>query len=529
MDHRYALRTPWYVLARGNLGVLDPAARRPAIQKYAVPDFVESLLIRDPRDSLKFDDDDVWSYPVPVGFPGPGIGRRRFATHQMIRTSIRKLYQPNHDRFYALTIELFCDEPGLPRPSQVEGLEVRFVVRRERLLIGGPDADARRAMVRTLARELAVELHKEQRGRAKDAPEVPDFDDVQNVAWAQQLTGHAFTPEQAKTLAEIAPQFVMEAWTIGPGGRGNWTPVQVKPDTPPELAPHEQEQLMWRLPPRKDDCAAGRTRSLWFGLVPTFSGDVDADGQPKFDDQFIYRMWCFARKPPPPGHEHCPPKFSWSDPTRPYRLASFYDPAGTKNRRVSITMPDFRALAARAGEPQGPGGVEIIQPPGSQLKFDSNNGNPQNGSVGGNTTQRCTYALEILMIVAMFVFSLFLPIVVLLFQLWWLLLLRFCWPPNQAALQILNAHLNTGGTIVGMNPNQRAQLDEVLGVKGATDELAKVKKLSTENETAKALVTSSQPDPIPKPSDPDPEAKPADPLCSPGALLATVVVARGDQ
>ncbi|MGH3823174.1 MAG: hypothetical protein ACRDRA_10130 [Pseudonocardiaceae bacterium] len=521
MDHPYVLRTPWYVLSRGPISVLDPEARRPAIQKYAVPDFVERLLIPDPRESLKFDDDDLWSYPVPVGFPGPGPGRLRFATHQLIRTPIRKLYQPNHDRFYALTIELFCDEPGLPRPSQVDGLEVKFVIRRERLLIESTDPKdlkTRRDKARSLAREVAVELHTEQYQRAKDAPDVPDSDDVANVTWAQHAAGHVFTAGQATLLAEIAPRLAVEAWTLGADGRGNWAEVPVKPGAPPELAPGEQELPMWRLPPRDGDCPAGQTRSLWFGLVPTFSGDVDAAGLPKFDDESIYRMWCFVRKPPPPGREHCPPKYSWSDGTEPYRLASFFDPAGTKNRRVSITMPDFRALAARAGEPQGPGGVEIVQPPGSQLTFDGNNGNPQNGSVGGDITQRCTYALELLMIVAMFLFSLFLPIVVFLFQLWWMLLLRFCWPPNQAALQILNAHLTAGGTIAEMDPAEQAALDEVVEVTGAAATLATVPKLSEENETAIALVASSQPDPIPPPTDPTPETKPADPLCLPGLL-----------
>ena len=29
---------------------------------------------------------------------------------------IRKLFQPSHDRFYAVVVEVFCDHDGLPRP-----------------------------------------------------------------------------------------------------------------------------------------------------------------------------------------------------------------------------------------------------------------------------------------------------------------------------------------------------------------------------------------------------------------------------
>jgi len=54
-------------------------------------------------------------------------------------------------------------------------------------------------------------------------------------------------------------------------------------------------------------------------------------------------------------------------PTEPFRLADPMDPADTKNRTVTLTLPDLRRLAARAGEPQGPGGVRVVTPPDSQL------------------------------------------------------------------------------------------------------------------------------------------------------------------
>lgn len=42
----------------------------------------------------------------------------------------------------------------------------------------------------------------------------------------------------------------------------------------------------------------------------------------------------------------------------------------------------------------------------------------------------CTFAFELFFLVAFFLFLMFLPIVVLAFQLWWMLALRFCIPPS---------------------------------------------------------------------------------------------------
>ena len=42
-------------------------------------------------------------------------GRERFATYKLHTTKMRKLFQPTHDRYYAVVVEVFCDEPGLPR------------------------------------------------------------------------------------------------------------------------------------------------------------------------------------------------------------------------------------------------------------------------------------------------------------------------------------------------------------------------------------------------------------------------------
>ena len=356
---------------------------------------------------------------MPVG--GKGSGRLRFADHAIVLSPLRKLYQPLHHRFYAVVVELFCDEPGLPRAGAVQGVDLSFVIRRERTLVQNTNA------LRQLARSLTGSLYKSQY-HTTTVPAFPDSDDLDDMAFAGQAAQIQLTPAQRALLGQVRPRRVVEAWVTGRAGTGRWQ--QVDEDAPPALADGELELPMWQLPPREEDCAAARTRSLWFGVLPTHSADMDDLGLPRLDNRAVYRARCLARQHPGPGHEHCPDRFSWSDPTAPYRLAPHADPDGTKNHRVSITMPDLRAVAARAGRPPGPGGVEIVQPPGSQLKMNTSSFPPTQGPDMGAETSRCTFALELFMIVSMFVFSLFLPVVVFVFQLWWLLLLRFCLPSD---------------------------------------------------------------------------------------------------
>jgi hypothetical protein len=68
-------------------------------------------------------------------------------------------------------------------------------------------------------------------------------------------------------------------------------------------------------------------------------------------------------------------------------------------------------------------------------------GFPPGGSLGGSEV--CSFSIPLITIVAMFVFSLFLPIVVLVFQLWFLLALKFCIPPEVSFDASLAAALAT--------------------------------------------------------------------------------------
>ncbi len=251
-------------------------------------------------------------------------------------------------------------------------------------------------------------------------------------------------------------------------------------------------------------------------MVPTSSGDHDDQGVPKLDDRFVYELHCFVRRTPEPGHEHCPPQVSWSEPTEPFRLAAFYDPEGTKNRRISLTLPDLRALAARAGAPPGPGGVAITSPPGSQMSFDPGGGTPSGGSIDGTAPRICTFALELFMIVAFFLFSMFLPIVVFLFQLWWLLALRFCLPPSATAIATLKAHFDAGLTLGDMGTAELDAFDTLLGARGAAARLQAGEGGFRDEDGKDLFEAVTPPDPAPVPVTPQPLPPVHDPLCGSG-------------
>lgn len=522
--HAFAFRSPWYVRERKHVGLRDPRALRPAIQMYDSPRFVQQVT-NDPRDSLAFTHDDRWSFPVPVAFPGPGPGRARFATYRMVRTGLRKLYQPSHDRFYLVVAELFCDEPGLPRAGPHREVTVRFAMRRRHLRVSGPRSSVRR-LARDLMRDLLRHQHAGLHMAARPAAVTPD---VEDLWWADQAARERFSEDHADLLHAVTAHIDSQSWLVDSAtGAGRWAALAGQ-------APTETEQTfpMWRLPDRADTCAAANTRSLWFGLVPTYSADhwLDPDPAangrpvPKLDDHAIYELVCSVTVPPAAGQEHCPPKVWWSAPTEPFRLAAPYDPEGTKNRRVSITAPDFRALAARAGQKAGPGGLAISTPPGSQMQFNPFKGipGPGEGSMGGGGGV-CTFAFELFFIVAMFLFLMFLPIVVFVFQLWWMLALRFCLVRLDAQFQALatffgKAHVDLLGELKA-DAQAGPALDAILGAAPppggapvAAAALAASPDFKNDPQLVVDLVSATDPALAAPPTPPPTETKPPDPLC----------------
>jgi hypothetical protein len=512
MTTGFQLRAPWYDRERRNFDLRDPRALPPVIQMYDDTDFVDKL-VADPADSLSFTRDDRWSYPYGVK-PGPGAsGREKFITSKLAYTRMRKLYQPSHSRFYVVVVEVFCDQPGLPRAGSHSDLKVFCVMRRRHIKVAAP-----RGAVRRLSRVLLTELAKEQ--HALEPAAALDLD-VTDVWWGGPEHHERFEDDHADLLAEVSVEIEEQGWMPAPAGN-EWHAIGADPD---DVAPPDGEERipMWRLPAPPGVCEAATTRSLWFGLVPTYSSDhwTDADGKlvPKLDDHAVYQLRCVVQRPPELGHEQCPPKYDVSEPTRPFRLAAAYDPDGTKNRTISVTAPDLRRLAARAGQQQGPGGLRITTPPNSSLSPIDFKKIPGAG-LGSPTTAGaiCTFAFELFFIVAFFLFLLFLPIVVLAFQLWWMLALRFCIPPS-LSFSLLADFFAAGHVLADLKvgagfPTQQAAFDEVIGIPNAATALLSGGDFAADPSLADDLVAGIDPStaitsPVPRPHLPTPP----DPLC----------------
>lgn len=516
----FALRAPWYVRERGPFGLRDPRALRPSIQMYDGTDFVTRLLA-DPRDSLASGADDWWSYPVPVTPSTSAQGRARLTTWAMITTPLRKLYQPSHSRFYAVAVEVFCDQPGLPRAGSHRDIEVRFVMRRWRTSVTGAPRPTRR-----LARNLLTHLAAQQNVHFTGAA-LPE--DVRDLWWADHV---AFEENNRNLIDQMVVDSAHEGWFTSRSAPAGWKRLDEA-----SADDVEQDFPMWRLPRRPDDCDAAATRSTWFGIIPTHSGEHFVRGghvHAKLDDRAIYQVRCFVRQKPAPGHEHCPPKVFWGSASESFRLASPMDSQGTSKRITTITQPDLRQLAARAGQPQGPGGVRIATPPQSQLVVNPFKGIPDPGSgaigAGGGS---CTFALELLFIVAFFLFQLFLPIVIFAFQLWWMLALRFCFPPSSSFTALadffaqgnLLAALEADATLnpefdqqfgldspslplADRSPGWAHQLDQ------AKDEKTHQPIFTNDPNFVNALIVGTDPTKAELPVPPGLESEPPDPLCS---------------
>ena len=430
----FVLRAPWYVRERLEADLLDPRVFRPAIQMYDGTDFVQRLL-RDPRDSLAITADDYWSYPVPVPpkVQAAQTGRLRMATHQLVHTKLRKLYQPSHNRFYVVVAEVLCDQPGLPRAGQHGDFDVAFVMRRHRTSVTGERGPTRR-----LARRLMLDLARAQSVSVDD--DHPPPEDVRDLWWADHVWHEQFEQDHHDLVRQVSADTEHQGWFVFNDGSAGWRNLDDPAVGPGVRGVREDTSQMVRLPRRQEDCDAAATRSTWFGVIPTFSAEhwtVGDHSVPKLDDRAIYELTCLVTLKPKPGHEHCPPTVFRSTPSEAFRLASPMDPQGTSKRTTSITLPDLRRLAARAGQPMGAGGVQIATPPNSQLVINPFKGIPGSGTgavgPGGGV---CTFALELFFLVAFFLFLMFLPIVVFAFQLWWMLALRFCIPPG-ASLNIV--------------------------------------------------------------------------------------------
>lgn len=439
-NHPWKLTGPWY---RGESigGVKGGRNSAPIFQKYAASDF-SNRIVKEPQQSLKFVSEDF-------------ANRLAYDPNQVITLPIRKqnpehlkLFLDLHSRYYIVVCSLHCDVAGFPKVNREQVCEAGFVVRRRFLQVPGK-AKKRLAQFMKERGELKAQIIKTTKTENKLSENPVTLGQLishQSRKLFKNLKSVKLTnlqqrfSENTKELESLIDHYQIERELQGwkPAdlkGVGNWHAVDESPQTLDEevypLYPIIAD------PTDKDHTANGQT--LWFGLIPTSSGDSTSDGNVKLDDNSVYHVQCFVRRHKP----HCPKKNNesdcsgelvWSDPSETYQLASAYDLDGASHRPINITMPDLDALKKQAdlGPPGRGVGAKVITPENSTPIFSTKKMDlPKLGDEPTRPNEQfCFYFSLLFFLVAMFLFRLILPIFMFLFQLWFLLKLKFCIPPS---------------------------------------------------------------------------------------------------
>ena len=485
---------PWYRWPRPGLPA-DGRVSRPVIQKFAGDDFIKDFLAH-PQRSLKYDEviDVVNSYQLAeagafaakvlcmlpltaAGKPAPkyeadGTTLAKAAVYRarLAPTSLRKLYQPAHDRHYLVTCELHCDEPGFPRVARNQVCQAGFVVRRRRSILPPglsaqtvtEQAKAAQAMAAELYELLTLDASatdpQASAGLRANAlrQQAMLAEQEKQANWAALLADkrEKLEAERARLQRwydEHGVTVDIDAWfpTLQEGRTsrvyGEWRHLDSADKLVADITGGEQWYPLFLVVPDPREAqhdAAGRT--LYYGTVPTGGLQHDAGGAARFDDLMTYEIRCFVR-----AHHPCPPRVGkspdchgplvWSLPSEAFRVAAPFDVLGAANRPITIKMPDLRELAAQAAtRPRGKlSPIRFVQPQHLSPKVKDNAAD--GGEMGGEAI--CSFSIPLITIIAMFVLSLFLPIVVFIFNLWFLLVFRFCIPPQIKVAAGLDAAL----------------------------------------------------------------------------------------
>ncbi len=444
----WRLVAPWW-----KWGAQEGRATGPALQKYDTSDFVTDFLAN-PQRSLVIDDVDDRVQKL-VSKPAPVFGGRlrALADAELQPTTTMKLFLPTHKRFYLVVCELHCEHAGFPNANRNEVCEAGFVVRRRRVDLGSGSLGEARKLIRRVEHAVgAVEELEEASGifnqveeweeaivadvalltsRTVAAPLSPVLQAPLTIVGEPYLQAKAELAAAREELRRWAGASgaagLLEGWVTRPDKTGRWQQVKERPGRIAEAT----FPLHPLVPTPEAQRHIGANRALWFGTVPTSSRDHDHHGNARFDDQSLYEIRCYVRRHDPdeaqdPVGQDCCGDLTWSLPTERYQLAAHFDLTGTANQPVTIQLPDIPKLKAQAASlPIGKGAsVKMISPPGSSMKGVSMTG----GSLGG--AQICSLSIPLVTIVAQFVFNIFLPILMLVFQLWALLRLKFCIPPS---------------------------------------------------------------------------------------------------
>ena len=471
LERDWKIVAPWWKWGKTPADTADTMKGRltvPVFQKYEAASFVNDFL-RDPQRCLKFVDDDVVHSAVAATVPLDKKNRRRrfgldlkdgFRAFDYVRDphGTRKIFLDTHKRFYLVVCQLHCDGSGFPKVAQETAgdriCEAGFVVRR------------RTARIPSVAlKPLATALQGVSAGRAKlallDALEPELRAAAGGVAQAragvrlttfetQRASVKALLEADRGRLLELARRFEvalrLQGWMRSAQGFdkiGSWQDID---ETPPDLGFESTFPLYPLIADRNNPRHAGHFGTVYFGLLPTGTGETEPSGTARFDERELYEVRCFVkrhREPHPRGGPcRCPDGLFWSRPTEPYRIASHFDLAGTSNRPVTIQLPDLKDLAAQAKPMPG---VAFSKPP----DYPMVGGTPAKPEKGPSLPgfQICSFPVVLITIVASFVFELFLPVVTLLFGLFWMLKLKLCIPPEISVDAGLTAELQLEGKL----------------------------------------------------------------------------------
>lgn len=432
MIHDWRIVAPWYRWER--IDGLEPEraaeAERPVLHKFVSTDFVKDFLA-DPQRSVTFDADlDVHQSveKIPAAELAAPDGRvKSLSLNRLVPTDTRKLFLAAHQRFYLVAVGIHCDQPGFPMVDPADIAEVGFVIRRH--MVDVPAAERAQGAVLlkelTQARAVAGARHEldtaKERSRLLHPFAATNRTKVASVGAATRAAHHEI--DRARRRLRVWADAVgvedrTQGWIgSGEGSFGEWMPIA---DEPEELV--ERWYPMRRLtPPPHDPTHAAHDGTIFYAAVPTGSDEVTGGGRSRFSALDTYEIRVFVRA----AGGDCPGPVTWSQPSQVFRLASFYDPAGSAQRPLEIRLPDFAELAASNAMPS----VRMTQPPGSSLEFAKFGDVPTKGTIGA-AEEICFFSIPLITIIAMFVLNLFLPVVMFIFQLWWMLKLKFCIPPS---------------------------------------------------------------------------------------------------
>jgi hypothetical protein len=465
--HPWCITAPWYRWPAAGVPALRTGRQTgPVLQKYDAPTFVQEFLDR-PQHSLRFVAEDHWQYladldPLPEFSPGR---KRRLSDQQMVATTTRKLFLPTHARFYLASCSVQCDAPGLPPVPREQVGRVGLVVRR-RVLQPGPDGKPPPPI--EILRRLA-----EARVELGDLPLDADAFDPGSA------TGPSWSEHHASRLAAVAElvdaQRELAAWASDAGlvsriegwvpdldrrGVGAW--VELADEEPAEVTEtvHPMHALV---PPDDEPDHDGQRAGIWFGAVPTGGPDLTPEGSPRFDDDHVYELRVVVERADP-----CLPGATWSRPSDRYLLAAPMDLDGTSHRPFTVKLPDIPELRAQmATRTAGEGaGIRLVSPPGSLTftadELDATDTGPS------KDFEICSFALPLITIVATFIFNLFLGLIMLVFNLWWMLALKLCIPPSLSVGAGLDAELTALPPSIELDASIDVTVD--LGTLGLIDD-----------------------------------------------------------